>query len=151
MVTAKFMLGFILASLGLLGIGLVYLLFIDASDIGRLRDRLAAVSPGDSAAKVVRVAGEPDERCSGSSEIVAPVEWRKRDRADEIRKKLEESTELRFIYRVRERKILGAPECAPLYDDAVLGFSSEGVLLWLVRSAGESPVEYAEELLMSAG
>lgn len=129
-----------------LGLAFSYLLLRELRDARDLDHRLSAVSPGESVAVVISAAGEPDERCNGSVEVIWPIDGPQSE-AQKVRSRLGASTAFTFLYRFRDGKLFDEPGCKPLYNDAILGFTSEGRLLWVVRAAGQSVVEYEPHLL----
>ena len=134
----------------LLGVSVFGIWLFRDAHLARKKDaQFAHIAPGEGVARVIAAAGKPDEHCQGSIEIIWPLEGGAQH-SESHRTALESITATTFIYRFNERKLVAPPACKPLYNDMVIGFDQRGQVLWMVRFAGQSAVEYDQSRLVGA-
>lgn len=104
--------------------------------------RFSAVRPGLTAEEVRTLLGPPDLVCRGAGSLGLHQDQVRDGRGEEVVARLAPRTATRWIYSYRRDR--PPKDCLPQYNDAEIGFSIDGKVIWLIEQTHESQLTYSQ-------
>ena len=134
-------------SAAVLLVGLLVVIWAASPGERRRRGVMEDVVPGDTAAVVVGLLGEPAARCSGVAHLrdAFPPGW-PTAAVQTALQRLEAETAERWVYPVGR----GTPDCAPADGRTEVGIDGRGRVLWTIPVTGRTPVRLPADMTPAA-